>query len=779
MARGRGRGSTGRGGKSAIRSNNNVIGNVPTIPTPAIVTSQADVIDMTRGRGTGQGSIGHAVKSAARTNMPVRTANMPTIPTPTVAPQTAGDVGAPTSNHGSTSPITPNHTNPTTVDCNLLKNAPIGYTSLSKVNLITIESIEKSHFYWDSSITDAAVRKHWQNPKCVEKSKINTQNHREGKEVAAGTHTEGSISIGEYRKRLFCLLFISNIDHFSLFLPPVLYLVEIRQQVSYICMFTHMVMMENILLMNVPESSMKDLKKYYEKKHYQNLLLIKLKHITKLPEKKRSEEYLVLDLKSKATTAKLCVFLVERLHLQLHMDRFLAYYAHAMLTPAGVNYEVLALMEIRKDLEDSHNVLNWDESAVDPCCWNMVTSSSDKFVIGLLLQSNNMSGSIPFELGMLPGLKTINLSDNKDLSFNNLSGPVPGLLAKSFNILGNPIICATGKEPECNGTAPMPLSFSLNNPHNVQPSGKPKTHKVALAFGTSLACICLLIVGFGFFLWWRQKHSKLIFFDSNEQHHEEVCLGNLRRFKFKEFQSTINNFSSKNILGKGGFGHVYKGHLSDGIIVAVKRLKDKNAVGGDQQFQTEVAMISLAVHRNLLRLYGFRMTPTERLLVYPYMSNGSVASRLKGDISCSQTNLGLGRWGTRKGVALGAARGLLFLHEQCDPKIIHRDVKAANMSLSSVHHDYCEAVVGDFGLAKLLDHHDSHVTTAVRRTVGHIAPEYLSTGQSSDKTDVFGFGILLLELVTGQRALEFGKPSNQKGAMLDWISTTNHLDMIP
>lgn len=109
-----------------------------------------------------------------------------------------------------------------------------------------------------------------------------------------------------------------------------------------------------------------------------------------------------------------------------------------------------------------------------------------------------------------------------------------------------------------------------------------------------------------------------------------MCLGNLRRFKFKEFQSAINSFSSKNILGKGGFGHVYKGHLSDGIIVAVKRLKDGNAVGGDQQFQTEVAMISLAVHRNLLRLNGFRMTPTERLLVYPYMSNGSVASRLKG-----------------------------------------------------------------------------------------------------------------------------------------------------
>lgn len=104
----------------------------------------------------------------------------------------------------------------------------------------------------------------------------------------------------------------------------------------------------------------------------------------------------------------------------------------------------------------------------------------------------------------------------------------------------------------------------------------------------------------------------------------------MRRFQFRELQAATHNFSSKNIIGKGGFGIVYKGHLQDGTIVAVKRLKDGNAVGGETQFQTEVEMISLAVHRNLLRLHGFCMTATERLLVYPYMSNGSVAFRLKG-----------------------------------------------------------------------------------------------------------------------------------------------------
>ncbi|KAF7822330.1 protein NSP-INTERACTING KINASE 1-like [Senna tora] len=498
--------------------------------------------------------------------------------------------------------------------------------------------------------------------------------------------------------------------------------------------------------------------------------------------------------------------------------------ASALLSPKGVNFEVQALMGIKASLVDPHGVLdNWDGDAVDPCSWTMVTCSSDNLVIGLgtpsqnlsgtlsptignltnlqivLLQNNNISGSIPSELGKLSMLQTLDLSNNffngeipaslghlrklqylrlnnnslsgecpeslanmsqlafLDLSFNNLSDPVPRILAKSFNIVGNPLICNTGKEENCHGMTLMPMSMNLNNTEDAKSSGRQKTHKMAIAFGLSLGCLCLIVLGFGLFLLWRHKHNQQAFFDVKDRHHEEVYLGNLKRFQFRELQVATKNFSNKNILGKGGFGQVYKGVLTDGTFVAVKRLRDGNAIGGEIQFQTEVEMISLAVHRNLLRLYGFCMTPSERLLVYPYMSNGSVASRLKGKPVLD--------WGTRKQIALGAARGLLYLHEQCDPKIIHRDVKAANILLD----DYCEAVVGDFGLAKLLDHQDSHVTTAVRGTVGHIAPEYLSTGQSSEKTDVFGFGILLLELITGQRALEFGKAANQKGAMLDWV----------
>ncbi|PWA76077.1 leucine-rich repeat protein kinase family protein [Artemisia annua] len=323
------------------------------------------------------------------------------------------------------------------------------------------------------------------------------------------------------------------------------------------------------------------------------------------------------------------------------------------------------------------------------------------------------------------------------------------------SIIGNPMICGSHDNEGCYGsTLPEPLSFELN-----PSSGRSKSKRVAIALGISLGCLVLLIAALGVLLWKRSRNQKQSILDINADLPEEglMTLGNLRSFTFKELQYATDNFSSKNILGAGGFGNVYKGKLGDGTLVAVKRLKDINGTAGESQFRTELELISLAVHRNLLRLIGYCATPVERLLVYPFMSNGSVASRLKGKPPLD--------WNARKRIAIGAARGLLYLHEQCDPKIIHRDVKAANVLLD----EFYEAVVGDFGLAKLLDHSDSHVTTEVRGTVGHIAPEYLSTGQSSEKTDVFGFGILLLELITGMRAFEFGKTVNQKGAMLEWV----------
>ncbi|KAL9362690.1 hypothetical protein Peur_045475 [Populus x canadensis] len=504
----------------------------------------------------------------------------------------------------------------------------------------------------------------------------------------------------------------------------------------------------------------------------------------------------------------------------LLLSIFFLFLARLSLSYEPRNHEVDALISIREALHDPYGVLNnWDEDSVDPCSWAMITCSPDNLVICLgapsqslsgtlsgaignltnlrqvLLQNNNISGQIPPELGTLSKLQTLDLSNNRfssvvpdslgqlnslqylrlnnnslsgpfpvsvakisqlvflDLSYNNLSGPVPKSPARTFNVAGNPLICGSSSTEGCSGSANVgPLSFSLETS-----PGKHKSKKLALALGLSLSLVSLFLLALGI-LWLRRKQKDHMMLNvSDKQEEGLIRLGNLRNFTFRELQIATDNFCSKNILGTGGFGNVYKGKLGDRTMVAVKRLKDLTGTSGESQFRTELEMISLAVHRNLLRLIGYCATSNERLLVYPYMSNGSVASRLRGKPALD--------WNTRKRIAIGAARGLLYLHEQCDPKIIHRDVKAANVLLD----EFCEAVVGDFGLAKLLDHADSHVTTAVRGTVGHIAPEYLSTGQSSEKTDVFGFGILLIELITGMRALEFGKTVNQKGAMLEWV----------
>ncbi|XBI62283.1 hypothetical protein VPH35_042929 [Triticum aestivum] len=371
------------------------------------------------------------------------------------------------------------------------------------------------------------------------------------------------------------------------------------------------------------------------------------------------------------------------------------------------------------------------------------------------LNNNSLSGVLPESLATINGLALV------DLSFNNLSGPVPKISARTFSIAGNSMICGVKSGDNCSSVSLDPLSYPPDD-LKIQPQqAMSRSHRIAIICGATVGSVAFVAIVVSMLLWWRHRRNQQIFFDVNDQYDPEVCLGHLKKYTFKELRASTNNFNSKNILGEGGYGIVYKGFLRDGSIVAVKRLKDYNAVGGEVQFQTEVEVISLAVHRNLLRLIGFCTTECERLLVYPYMPNGSVASQLREHINGKPAL----DWSRRKMIALGTARGLLYLHEQCDPKIIHRDVKASNVLLD----EYFEAIVGDFGLAKLLDHQETHVTTAVRGTVGHIAPEYLSTGQSSEKTDVFGFGVLLVELITGQKALDFGRLANQKGGVLDLV----------
>ncbi|KMZ68185.1 Receptor-like kinase [Zostera marina] len=510
----------------------------------------------------------------------------------------------------------------------------------------------------------------------------------------------------------------------------------------------------------------------------------------------------------------------------------LAMFFHSVFAVLA-NLEGDALHSLRTNLNDPNNVLqSWDPTLVNPCTWFHVTCNTDNSVIRLdlgnaqlsgslvpqlgelknlqylELYSNNITGEIPSDLGNLTNLVSLDLYLNSftgqipdtlgkltklrflrlnnnsltdqipnslteitalqvlDLSNNNLSGEVPSTgsfsLFTPISFANNPLLCGPATKNPCPGAPPFsPPPPFLPTPTILNP-GNSASSTGAIAGGVA-ACAALFIAAPALvFAWWRRRKPQEHFFDVPAEEDPEVHLGQLKRFSLRELQVASDSFNNKNILGRGGFGKVYKGRLADGSLVAVKRLKEERTPGGELQFQTEVEMISMAVHRNLLRLRGFCMTPTERLLVYPYMANGSVASCLR-ERTPSEPPLD---WPTRKRISLGSARGLSYLHDHCDPKIIHRDVKAANILLD----EEFEAVVGDFGLAKLMDYKDTHVTTAVRGTIGHIAPEYLSTGKSSEKTDVFGYGIMLLELITGQRAFDLARLANDDDVMLlDWV----------
>ncbi|XP_057954945.1 probable serine/threonine-protein kinase PBL5 [Malania oleifera] len=232
-----------------------------------------------------------------------------------------------------------------------------------------------------------------------------------------------------------------------------------------------------------------------------------------------------------------------------------------------------------------------------------------------------------------------------------------------------------------------------------------------------------------------------------------------RTFTFAEMVAATDNFRSDCFLGEGGFGKVYKGQLADGEVVAIKQL-DRNGSQGIREFVVEVMTLSLADHCNLVKLIGYCADGEQRLLVYEYMPLGSLENHLH-DLLPNRKGLD---WNTRMKIAAGAARGLEYLHDKMNPPVIYRDLKCSNILLGEDYH----AKLSDFGLAKVGPSGDqTHVSTRVMGTYGYCAPDYAMTGQLTFKSDIYSFGVVLLELITGRKAIDNTK-ANRDQYLVGW-----------
>ncbi|XP_020082036.1 probable serine/threonine-protein kinase PBL21 [Ananas comosus] len=252
--------------------------------------------------------------------------------------------------------------------------------------------------------------------------------------------------------------------------------------------------------------------------------------------------------------------------------------------------------------------------------------------------------------------------------------------------------------------------------------------------------------------------------DSSENGRKEPLIsgernGCARSFTFKDLAIATQNFKEANLIGAGGFGRVFKGRIDSGKVVAIKQL-NREGLQGSKEFLVEILMLIMLQHPNLVSLIGYCAEGDERLLVYEYMPKGSLEDQLF-DLTPAKEPLD---WNTRMKIAVGAAKGLTYLHDVANPPVIYRDMKAANILLD----DEFNPKLSDFGLAKVAPVGDrTHVSTRVMGTYGYCAPDYVLSGKLTLKSDIYSFGVLLLELITGRRIYDASKVGAEQN-LLTW-----------
>ncbi|KAL5211578.1 hypothetical protein ABZP36_022425 [Zizania latifolia] len=427
----------------------------------------------------------------------------------------------------------------------------------------------------------------------------------------------------------------------------------------------------------------------------------------------------------------------------------------------------------------------------------------------LNLGSNNFTGVIPKEIGQLNALHLLNLSHNKlsgeilqpicnltnlqvlDLSSNSFTGTIPEALNKlhflsAFNVSNNNL---EGPIPTVGQLSTFPSSSFGGNPKLCgpmlvkhcssaeTPSAPTKRHNkriiFALAFGVFFGGITILILLARLLvLFWAKSFTTKSSRDSNDDielpslnfNPEQPLVmvprgkGEQNKLTFIDLVKATKNFDKENVIGCGGYGLVYKAQLPGGSKVAIKKLNSDMCLM-EREFSAEVDALSMAQHDNLVPLWGYCIQGNSRFLIYSYMENGSLDDWLHNREDDASSFLD---WPIRLNIAQGASRGLSYIHDVCKPHIVHRDIKSSNILLDNEFKSY----VADFGLSRLILPTKTHVTTELVGTLGYIPPEYGQGCLATLRGDMYSFGVVLLELLTGRRPVPISSASKE---LIEWV----------